>query len=346
MSNCNLGNNPMLILLTAPILIVACLYIGIDCYIGTTSIAYGLSDLNQVKSITANSTIIEDIPVEKARVSDIDIAYKTMGNGKPVMLISGASQGIDGWDQSTLTSLSSNHTVVVFDPRGVGNTSIGSKPYSMQQLANDTAGLMDALKIKEAHVLGYSLGSEIAQQLTVTYPEKVSSLVLVASTCGGKDGIPKPPEFIKLQADITNKSLNNVSIPQDAINTLLSASYGSGWIKLYPETVENFPTAEEVFTSIAPDTLRGQYEAGIGWEATNWNGACNELAKLAKPTLIITGTDDNDYIPHVNSLILAQKIPGAWLMQIKNAGHAVMAQYPDEINKILQIFLSTTSQHD
>ena len=77
MSNCNLGNNPLFILLPAPILIVAISVIGIDCYIGTTTIAYSLSDLNQVKSITANSTIIQDIPLEKARVSDIDIAYKT-----------------------------------------------------------------------------------------------------------------------------------------------------------------------------------------------------------------------------------------------------------------------------
>jgi len=61
---------------------------------------------------------------------------------------------------------------------------------------------------------------------------------------------------------------------------------------------------------------------------------------------MITGTDDNDYIPHVNSLNLAQKISGAWLIQVKNAGHVVMAQYSDEINKILQIFLSTTSQND
>jgi pimeloyl-ACP methyl ester carboxylesterase len=60
--------------------------------------------------------------------------------------------------------------------------------------------------------------------------------------------------------------------------------------------------------------------------------------------LIVTGTDDNAYLPHVNSLILAEKIPGFWLIQIKDAGHAVMAQYPDEINRILQTFLSTTSQ--
>ena len=79
------------------------------------------------------------------------------------------------------------------------------------------------------------------------------------------------------------------------------------------------------------------------WVAKNWSGACDELAKIAKPTLVITGTDDNYLVPHGNSLILAGKIPGAWLVQIKDAGHAVMTQYPDEISKILNTFLSTTT---
>ena len=76
----------------------------------------------------------------------------------------------------------------------------------------------------------------------------------------------------------------------------------------------------------------------------NWSGACNELAKLAKPTLVITGTDDNRYQPHVNSLKIVEKILGAWLVQIKNAGHAVMDQYPEEMGKIMNTFLSTTAQ--
>jgi pimeloyl-ACP methyl ester carboxylesterase len=57
--------------------------------------------------------------------------------------------------------------------------------------------------------------------------------------------------------------------------------------------------------------------------------------------LVIAGTDDNLYVPHVNSLIIASKVPGAWLVQIKDAGHAVMDQYPDEVGKIVQTFLST-----
>ena len=78
------------------------------------------------------------------------------------------------------------------------------------------------------------------------------------------------------------------------------------------------------------------------WEDNpTWSCACDDLAKQAKPTLAITGTDDNKYQPYVNSLKIVEKIPGAWLVQIKNAGHAVMDQYPE---KILNTFLSTSSQ--
>jgi pimeloyl-ACP methyl ester carboxylesterase len=93
---------------------------------------------------------------------------------------------------------------------------------------------------------------------------------------------------------------------------------------------------------LTPEIANKQNNLGI-WENTNWSGACDEEAKLAKPTLVITGTDDNNYMPHGNALILASKIPGAWLVQIKNAGHAVMNQYPAEIGKIVNTFLSTTA---
>jgi pimeloyl-ACP methyl ester carboxylesterase len=104
----------------------------------------------------------------------------------------------------------------------------------------------------------------------------------------------------------------------------------------------NITTFQQLKPAVNPETLRNQANLGI-WENTNWSGACDEEAKLAKPTLVITGTDDNNYMPHGNALILASKIPGAWLVQIKNAGHAVMNQYPAEIGKIVNTFLSTTT---
>ena len=159
-----------------------------------------------------------------------------------------------------------------------------------------------------------------------------------------KNQTPKPPEFLKMMSEMVNKSLNNVSTSQEEMKELISASLGSGWIRLHPESIENIPTLQQAKPGLSTEAMNNQMNVGKEWEATNWSGACDELAKLDKPTLVITGTDDNMYVPHVNSLKIAEKIPGAWLVQVKNAGHAVMDQYPEEIGKILNTFLSTTAQ--
>ena len=258
-----------------------------------TNPVYGQQD--QTNFNTTDSSNIQSIPAKKVQVGDIDIAYKMLGKGDPILLFNGASDGMDAWDPSFPRSLSSNHTVIAFDSRGLGNTTMGSKSYTSQQLANDAAGLLDALKIPKADVMGYSLGSFIAQQFTIMYPDKVNTLTLVASSCGGKDHTPKPPEFLKMMSEMVNKSLNNVSTSQDEMKELISASLGSGWIKLHPESIENIPTdVQQAKPGLSPEAMNNQMNVGKEWEDNpNWSGACDELAKLDKPTLVITGTDDN-----------------------------------------------------
>ena len=181
----------------------------------TTNRAYSQQP-NQMNSTVAESSAdIQNTSEKIVHVGDIDIAYKMSGNGEPILLISGGSADKNACDPSFISDLSSNHTVIVFDNRGVGNTTIGSQPYTMEQLANDTAGLLDALKIQNANVLGYSLGSYIAQQLTITNPEKDNRLVLAGSSCGGEDSMPKPPEFLEFQEEIVNKISNNVTISRE-----------------------------------------------------------------------------------------------------------------------------------
>jgi hypothetical protein len=122
-------------------------------YFDITKVVYGQSDPDQMNSNTTNSVNMQDIPLEKVRVGDIDVAYKMFGKGDPILLFNGASDGMDAWDPSFPRIISSNHTVIAFDSRGLGNTTTGSKPYTYQQLANDSAGLLDALKIPKADVL-------------------------------------------------------------------------------------------------------------------------------------------------------------------------------------------------
>ena len=135
-----------------------------------TNPVYGQQDKTSFN--VKDSSNIQSNQVKKVQVGDIEIAYKMLGKGDPILLFNGFSDGMDAWDQSFLKGLSSYHTVIVFDSRGVGNTTAGSKPYTIQLLANDndTAGLMDAMKIQQADVFGYSMGGIIAQQVVLTHP--------------------------------------------------------------------------------------------------------------------------------------------------------------------------------
>ena len=116
-------------------------------------------------------------------------------------------------------------------------------------------------------------------------------------------------------------------------------------MKLHPNYFETnpIPKAKDLFcSSTSSNTLKHLYNVVINWLATNWSGICDELTRISSPTLIITGTNDV-VVPTANSLIIVQKIPGAWLAQINDAGHSIVSQYPDKLNKILETFFSTTT---
>ena len=198
-------------------------------YFNTTiHFAYGQASQLNSKSTSnnanTNSLDVQNIPAKKAHVGDIDIAYKVFGRGEPFLLISGSGLVMDAWDHSILRDLSSNHTVIIFDNRGVGNTTAGTKPFSILQFAKDTAGLLDALKIQKADVLGFSMASFITQELALVHPEKVNRLILLAASCGGKEGIPQSPEVVKILSSVVN---NNTLQDQEK---LLSVTYPLTWI--------------------------------------------------------------------------------------------------------------------
>ena len=118
-------------------------------YFATAILAY--SKPNQVKSDTTEGSLdIYNIPLKKVHVGDIDVAYKIFGKGNnTIILINGAGENMNFWDSHFLKELSANNSVIVFDSRGIGNSTLGNKPFTISQFANDTAGLLDALKINK-----------------------------------------------------------------------------------------------------------------------------------------------------------------------------------------------------
>jgi alpha-beta hydrolase superfamily lysophospholipase len=135
--------------------------------------AYGQ---NQGISIQAEVNTLDHVPARKVRVGDIDIAYKQLGGNsdRPIVLINGLATTMDMWSPTLLKELSLNHKVIIFDDRGVGKSTVGTKEFSINQFANDTIGLLDALKIEHADILGFSMGSFIAQEIAKT-PDRVNN---------------------------------------------------------------------------------------------------------------------------------------------------------------------------
>jgi pimeloyl-ACP methyl ester carboxylesterase len=299
----------------------------------STNGQFGSISNNEFTPPDSNSEFVSiDKPdIKKVIVGDIEIAYKTFGRGEPMLLISGSGNVMDVWPSYFLNELAKGHEVTIFDNRGVGNTTEGTKPFSVKQFANDTLGLMNNLGIQKADVLGFSMGSFVAQQLVVTYPEKVNRLILYGASCGGQEGIPQNPKVITALSDFVNNRTKDT-------NAFLEVTFPLKWIKENPNFLELIPKTSETILST---TIKKQFEINEDWLSTNWSGVCDLLQEVTKPILVITGTED-EAIPSGNSLILVNKIPGSWLVQIKDAGHGLMYQYPEIFAEIVETFLNVS----
>ena len=279
---------------------------------------------NPLNNISSN---LQDI--KKVKVDDINIGYKTFGKGgPPLLLIMGYGGFMNNWDPIMINKLSLNHTVIVFDNRGVGNTESGIKNFSIPQFAEDTVGLINALHINKTDVMGFSMGGFIAQEIALNNPEKINKLIIYASNCGGRESTPPSPELSKLVQN-TSKSMQEIL---DGVTTLI---FPKEWIMQNPQVIETVKEGYKIQPVISMDTIQKQGIASSLWYNT---GVCNQLEKITIPTLIIVGTKDI-LTPKANSLIMTEKIPDSWLVQIKNGGHGVMYQYPNKFTSIVQDFL-------
>lgn len=266
---------------------------------------------------------MKKIKLEKAHVADIDVAYSVFGTGYPLVLIMGYSGTMDLWQPRVLAALARRYRVIIFDNRGMGETSSSEKPFSIEQFADDTAGLLDALGIKQAHILGWSMGTNIALEFTLRYPEKVNELILYAADCGGKEAIQPSAEVVQAMTDTSGTE-------EERGMRMLKTLFPEKWLKVNPDPGKYFPPVTE---SSSPENIRRQWDAMM-----KWAGAYSRLKQIRQRTLLITGADDVS-TPPANSLMLAGEVPGARLVQINGAGHGLMYQYPEEFSKTLLSFL-------
>ena len=121
---------------------------------------------------------VQPIKSGKVKVGDVNLYYELYGQGDPLVLVAGTGISLAPWRIFQVPEFSRHYQVLIYDHRGLGRSDKPDVPYSTRLFARDCAGLMDALGIKKAHIMGHSMGGRVAQWIALDCPEKVRSLVL------------------------------------------------------------------------------------------------------------------------------------------------------------------------
>jgi len=271
-----------------------------------------------------------------AQSNGIELTYDTFGDADapPIVLIMGLAARMIAWDDDFCTELAvRGHRVIRFDNRDIGLSTrldhLGvpnvlallqqqmqgkpvSAPYTLSDMAADVIGLLDALDIESAHIVGASMGGAIAQTLAIEHPQRLRSMTTIMSTSGAP-GLP-PPKPEALQLLLTPTPTEQAAYYQRYLQTW-KVLRGPG-----------FPLDEARDLERAAQTyVRGLNPAGVARQlaAILASGSRGEALRAVRvPTLVIHG-DADPLVPVECGIDVAQRVPGAKRLIIEGMGHAL-----------------------
>lgn len=236
--------------------------------------------------------------------------FEVSGDGKPLLLLSGQGQARHMW-RLAAPLLARQFQVICMDYRGTGASDKPQKPaYSTRGFAADAIAVLDALGIAKAAVYGISMGGRVCQWLGIDYPERISTLVLGATT-PGKHGIPRDAEA-------------NAWLQTGDIARITPLLYSAEFAATHPECLEPAPTP-----AFARRLHYLASEAHDTWEL---------LPQITAPTLIVHGDADRINPPE-NARLLAARIPHAHLQWIEGGRHGYVDEHLQEACDIVSAFL-------
>jgi pimeloyl-ACP methyl ester carboxylesterase len=278
----------------------------------------------------------------KVKVNDIQMYYEVKGEGSSLVMINGGNENLDCWDPRLIETLSNRFRLILFDNRDVGRTSASDREYvDLRLCADDTAGLMNALGISKAHVLGFSLGGMIAQEVAINYPEKVSKLVLCST--GSTWGLsPELSEFVPA----LERARSTEEVVQLYRSLSIANEYPGDLIERHPSVI-NFLTAD--FVKKNPDFVDSYYKrfrahpiskegARRQWNAMKQFNTQGRLKHIKASTLVLHGRKDFA-MPPKNGKILAEGIPNAKLVFFEKSAHGLLEEMEEVIKVITQFLL-------
>jgi 3-oxoadipate enol-lactonase len=248
-------------------------------------------------------------------VGDIELDYERSGSGPPLLLIMGMSGTQLHWGEPFLAPLRENFETIVYDHRGVGASTRVEGRLSIAQMAEDAAGLLAALEIDSAHVLGISMGGMIAQELALEHPERVRTLTLGCTYCGGEGSS-------LLAAEVGQRLFEAMSSGDRklALGVAWEINVSSALAADEAAFAEFLAIAEQRAVAVPVVMAQAQAIAAHDTQA--------RLGELKMPTLVIHGTDDQ-MLPVANGHLIASAIPNARLEILEDVGHLFFWECPE-----------------
>jgi pimeloyl-ACP methyl ester carboxylesterase len=246
--------------------------------------------------------------------------YEIRGDGEPLLLIRGVGSTCEGF-KPQVEGLSPYFRVISFDNRCVGRTDQPQEPFTIADMADDTAALLDALEVHSAHVFGVSLGGMVAQELALRHPQKVRRLVLACTHAGPRTAVRAPDWAIRIfdeSRDMPRREALRHSIP----------------ILFSRKTIEERSELVEETLAVMENNNQPKSSYMLQLGAVMKHDTIDRLSQIAHRTLVMTGSEDALVAPG-NSRLIAERIPGARLIEFPETGHLFFTEKPDEVNRVL-----------
>lgn len=259
-----------------------------------------------------------------ARNGTAKLYWESAGQGPAVLLVAGQGMTVDGWWE-TIPVLARSFRVIAFDNRDTGRSSRWPWPYSTAHMAHDAVAVLDAAGEQRAHVYGISLGSLVAQEVALRYPDRVGALVLGASTAGGLAAT--------MPSSLPTSFFARVGAmgPEEAEWAAVAYTYAEKTRRLHPERI----VADIDHRASSPPEALGYLHQAAAVAA---HDTYERLNRMAVPTLVVHGEQDV-VVPPANALVLAERIPGAELQLWPDAGHMYIIDEPRADREIARFLL-------
>jgi 3-oxoadipate enol-lactonase len=255
----------------------------------------------------------------------VKVAYEIRGDGEPLTLVHGLAYDRNGWGRLP-DLLALRFRVVLIDNRGVGESDEPEGPYAVAQMAADVVAVLDDAGIERTNLFGVSLGGYIAQELALTYPERLAKLVLASTAPGGPRAYPMPAAGLEAFGKYP-------SMEREAgLRLMVENSLGGRGVRDVPGL------ADEIFAyrlAHAPSLAAWQAQAYAGATFDSYD----RIGAIQAPTLVVQGGADNVVDPR-NAELLGELIPNARVEIVPERGHLLVWEDSERVAELVTEFLS------